>query len=288
MIRYFIPSRLAPSLLALVSLACGPTEAPDTATESPSNANALTFDALRVEEISASRAVFRFTTSQPTECEAEFGTTRTELDQRATDPEMGDELSHDHEVPLEDLRPDTTYFVRARVDPSDSGPIYSDIISFATEAAAVGSNDSVAVANLVVVNVSSEWGGANGGFAAARAIDSSMATEWSSLGDGDAAWIEIGFGDSSAQNTLTEVAVSGFAFRSRKMADGTAIIRSLQVTIGETTVGPFNTPSPDESYRFAFDTPLVGSSARIDAVTTTGGNTGAKEISFFTSPSSTD
>ena len=46
---------------------------------------------LRVEEVSATRAVVRFITSEPTTCEAEYGKSRDGLTLSASDPTMGDD-----------------------------------------------------------------------------------------------------------------------------------------------------------------------------------------------------
>ena len=46
-------------------------------------------------------------------------------------------------------------------------------------------------------------------------------------------------------------------------------------------MGPFDTPDPDQLYTFTFTSSVTARSARIEAVQTTGGNTGAKEIQFF-------
>jgi hypothetical protein len=105
-------------------------------------------------------------------------------------------------------------------------------------------------------------------------VDGQLSTEWATHGDGDNAWIAFDFG---RQRQITR-----FEFRSRRMADGSSIITSVQLTFSDDVVlGPFSTPDPDVVYGFDFETAVVSRSVRVDAVTTTGGNTGAREIRFL-------
>ena len=234
---------------------------------------------LRVEEITANRAVVRFDTSVPTSCEAEWGTAEDALDNTATDPDMEEgELAIEHEVPLEDLSPDQVYFMRARATDAAGNTYYSDIESFRTMSGddmPDGTNVALMSAGSRVTDVSSNFGNAanDATWGASNAIDGSMSTEWSTNGDGDDAWVTIDFGQ--MRN------IERFGFRSRKMADGTSIVTSVRIVLdGDAAMGPFSTPDPDERYVFDI-TPTLTRSVRVEAVTTTGGNTGAKEIQFF-------
>ncbi|MBW2686830.1 MAG: hypothetical protein JRE19_13075, partial [Deltaproteobacteria bacterium] len=75
--------------------------------------------------------------------------------------------------------------------------------------------------------------------------------------------------------------IEAFGFRSRKMTDGTSIITSVQIIFdGDTMMGPFATPDPDQRYTFEI-APTRAQRVRVEAVTTTGGNSGVKEIEFF-------
>ncbi len=60
------------------------------------------------------------------------------------------------------------------------------------------------------------------------------ATEWSTAGDGNAAWLEIDLGESSQ--------MTGIAFCTCQIADGTAITNSFAITIDDSrTLGPYPT-----------------------------------------------
>jgi len=240
----------------------------------------VSFIDVRAEEIGSSRAVIRFQTSRPTSCEVEYGTERDALTLRATDPSMDDdELDIDHEVALEDLQPDTTYFYRGYTVDADGQVFRSAIESFVTLASGVDAdlrNVALLEEGAAVVQVSSNFGGAENDetWGANAAFDGLMSTEWATNGDGDDASVTIDLGQ---PRTL-----SAFGFRSRKMADGSSIIRSVQLIVDENTIlGPYETPDPDGFYRFEIDPQVEATLVRIEAVTTSGGNSGAKEIQLF-------
>lgn len=235
---------------------------------------------LRVEELTDVRAVVRFDTSLPTSCEVEWGLTADALVNTATDPSMEEgEVAIEHEVPLEDLSPDTMYFWRAKGTDVDERTFYSDVLSFRTPMGTTmptGENVATMTMGTSVVDVSSNFAGmANANtWGANNTIDGSMSTEWSSDGDGDDAWVTLDFG------VMRDV--QSFGFRSRKMLDGTSIVTSVRLIFdGDTTMGPFATPDPDLRYEFPL-TPIRARQVRVEVVTSTGGNTGAKAIQFFT------
>lgn len=247
--------------------------------DDPTSPTVVDFIDLRIEEVSSARAVVRFETSEPTTCEAEFGVDADALDQRATDPSMEpDAYSVDHEVFLEDLAPSTNYFVRARAELPSGEVSYSDTYEFTTAmAVAVDSliNYALATRGGTIGGVSSNFGGGtNDSFwGANNAIDGQMSTEWSSNGDGNNAWILIDFGQ---RRRLTH-----FEFRSRQMPDGTAITTSIQVQFGDSEpLGPFATPEPEQVYRFELGS-IEAESVRLDILTSTGGNTGIREVRFL-------
>lgn len=247
-----------------------------------SKQESITFDNLRIEDIGISRAVLRFDTSVPTTCEAEYGLSADELSNTAIDPNMMEgafELAH--EIPLEDLLPATTYYYRAKATDAQGVTAYSDVQSFST---LIGPTDGlVNIAALekgaLVTSVSSNFGGSsdnNSSFGANKAFDNIMATEWSSNGDGDDAFVEIDLGETKVIEML--------AFRSRKMSDGSSIILSFEILAnGLTKLGPYETPDPDILYTFDLDEPLSARTIRLDAVSTTGGNTGIKEFQLLQS-----
>ena len=56
---------------------------------------------------------------------------------------------------------------------------------------------------------------------------------------------------------------------------------ALIIDDGRLTLGPFATPDSNVEYSFEFETPVTANSVRVEAVTSTGGNTGAREIRFY-------
>ncbi len=242
---------------------------------------AVAFMNLRVEDIGAGRAVVRFDTNIPTTCEASYGIVADVLDLSATDPNMvPGNLAMGHNVPLEDLMSSQTYFWRAMASNRDGKTYTSERFQFVTLASDQSpgiKNVAVLGAGATVMGVSSNFGGVgnDASFGVNNAFDGMMATEWSSNGDGNDAWVELDFGQKRSLAT--------FGFRSREMSDGTSIIQSVRLVFdgGETTAGPFMTPDPTVRYTFDFEQPISASTVRIEAVDTTGGNTGAREIEFF-------
>lgn len=235
---------------------------------------------LRVEEVAGNRAVVRFETSLPTSGEVQFGTSEDELDRSAIDVAMAPgELSFVHEVPLEDLEPDTEYTWRARAVDRDHAVVLTEPDSFTTlddESEAEGDNVALRSAGAKVFEVSSNWGGGKNDstYGADHAFDGKMASEWASDGEGDAAWIELEFGGLRR--------ITGFGFRSRHMSDGSSVIRRVELAFdGDTERGPFDAPDATQRYLFPIEPPVEASRVRIEAVETTGGNTGAREIEFY-------
>ncbi len=239
------------------------------------------FTNVRVDSESGDRAVVRFGTALETSCKASYGLVVSALDATATDPDMEPgRLVVEHQVPLENLRPLTTYWYQAHALDADGKEYVSDAGSFTTTAGdAVLAMTNVARASMgtTVVGVSSNWDltGNEALFGANNVSDGDMYTEWSSNGDGDGAYVVLDFGQS---RSLTH-----FGFRSRKMRDMTSITTSVRLVFddGAAVLGPFATPDPDHRYAFAFAQPITARKVRVEAVTSSGGNTGAKEIQFF-------
>jgi len=240
---------------------------------------------LRVEELTHVRGVVRFETSIPTTCAVVWGTTEDELDNVSVDPDMAEgELSADHNVPLEDLSPSTTYYWRGYVEVDDQSAT-SELQSFTTlPGPGTGpelENVALPSAGTTVVGVSSNFGGGanDSTWGVDHAIDGMMSTEWATNGDGDDAWFELDLGE------MREISHVGF--RSRKMTDGTSIISGFQLVTRasadgpETTLGPFDAADPDERYEFELESPTTMRFVRLEAVQTTGGNTGVKELELL-------
>lgn len=258
---------LVTGLLAL--LACGK--------EDPGPAGFLD---VRVEQLASARAVVRFQTTQPATCKVEFGTVESNLDRTATDPNMVEgNLVTDHTVPLEDLTPDTAYFFRAVATTKAGETSRSGVATFRTLTGQVNTTlRNVALGSLgtTVSSVSSNYGGGglDSAYGANHALDGQMSTEWATNGDGNGAWLELDLGQ---PRTLHEL-----GFRSRKMSDGTSIITSVRVSLdGAAFQGPFATPDPDTTYRFVLGAPVTAQHVRLESVTTTGGNTGAREVELW-------
>lgn len=279
----FVPAfvlALVMASFALVAAGCGE--------ETVDKAEPVTFSDLRVEEVSASGAAIRFETSAPVSCVLEYGTAPDALDQTEVE-EMEEPYMRDHEVWLTDLEAETTYYLRAVATDEDEREFLSEVVEFTTSAASAGqgvpgAGNLLNVASQAnggtIIGVSSNFGGApnDRGFGANAAIDGDVGTEWSTDGDGDDAWVEIGL---AAEKTIERV-----GFRSRKMADGTSIVESFKIVAtggadDRAERGPFETPDPNQTYYFELDERVSGTSFRFEAVTSTGGNTGAREVMLF-------
>lgn len=243
----------------------------------------VTFSNLRVEMVTATRAVARFNTSAPTSCRVLFGQDAAALTRSATDPNMAPgTLVTDHTVPLEDLTAMATWHWRAEAVDQDKRTFLSDPQSFTTAmGVSTGNLTNVALrsAGTTVTAVSSNYGGAgvDSAWGANNAVDGAMATEWATQGDGDGAWLDLDLG------VTREVVRLGF--RSRKMTDGTSIIQAFRVRVEDGTwLGPFESPNPDETYSFDLAAPVMTRTIHLEATRTTGGNTGAREIEVYTAP----
>lgn len=263
------------SLIAAAMTACGNGKA------SNATSSALEFSHLRVEDIGVTSAVVLFDTSLPSSCEVEYGLTQNNLDGHATDPSMTPgTLVLTHRVPLLSLSPATTIYYRARATDANLRSYFSDTLSLGTlsnDADAGSANVALLSAGTTIVGVSSNYGNADNAsaYGANNAIDGELATEWATNGDGNAAYIVLDFG----QNRT----ISKFTFRGRKMADGSSLMTSIRVVAPESNneLGTFDTPNPDITYSLDLSSPMTVRQMRLEAVETTGGNTGAAEIQFF-------
>jgi len=76
------------------------------------------------------------------------------------------------------------------------------------------------------------------------------------------------------------------AYRSRRMTDGSSIVNKFQLLVVDDSanpfvLGPYETPDPSQLYTFDVNPPVNVERIRFEALETTGGNTGAKEIQLF-------
>jgi len=218
-----------------------------------------------VVDPSGTAATVDVDTTIPVACSVIYGTDDS-FGSIAVDDDMSGGAHQDHGPRLTGLTPDTEYsYILQGSDAA--GVIYrSDVMTFRTPVAietGLGAN----IASFgAVTGASSEFSDA---FAASMAIDGDLGTEWSTAGDGDDAWIEIDLG--------ADHRISGFAFRTREMGDGTAITETFTVAIDGASIGTF----PAGSTPVALTEPVVGRVLRFDADRTSGGNTGAVEIEIF-------
>jgi hypothetical protein len=214
-------------------------------------------------------AVVQVQTDPPTVCAIAYGRTAS-LGSIANDPSMGGTAIARHSVVLGGLTPNATY--RFRLTATDAqGRVFQtrDLATFRTtpsKTAAVGRDLAVGAK---IVAVSSQFGG---GYRADNAVDGNLSTEWSSAGDGSRAFITIDLG--------AERKVTGVAFLTREMSDGSAITRSFAVVVdGGRRYGPF--PAGNRVDPRVARVSFTGRRLRFEVVTSTGGNTGAAEIQVF-------
>ncbi|MEK9164053.1 MAG: discoidin domain-containing protein [Chloroflexota bacterium] len=209
-------------------------------------------------------------------CAVVYGAT-SNYGQIATDTDMAGGGHSVHHPTLTGLQPDTLYYARFEGVGPDGTLYRSDEYTFrtppATSPASGEANLASPQAGARITGVSSNYGGGadDSTYGGLRAIDGNPGTQWSSDGDGDEAWIET---ELAAETRVTRV-----GFWTRTMGSS-AQINSFQVVTdkGETT-GPFDLPDAAEIYYF--DTDFTARRLRFEAVTSSGGNTGAVEIEVY-------
>ncbi len=119
-----------------------------------------------------------------------------------------------------------------------------------------------------VLEASSEFGSS---WLASNAIDADPLTEWSSAGDGDDAFLTLDLGQPRQ--------VSGVAYLTRSMADGTATVTLFAVVIDGVRYGPFPAGNPADPS--VTDLAITGQVFRFEVEESTGGNTGAVELAVY-------
>jgi hypothetical protein len=219
-------------------------------------------------------------TSIPVACSVVYGTTN-EYGQIAVDTDMAGSGHNDHHPVMSHLEPDTTYYLRFQGTGPDGTLYRSEEYTVRTLADSDakapempgGKNLALPANGGSISRVSSNFGGGGNGssFGANDAIDGNMGSEWSSQGGGDDAWIEIELAE--------EAEVLAVGFRTRTMGDSAQIFTFQIVADGRATSGPFELPASNSIYYFPVT--IVASRLRFEAVTTSGGNTGAVEIEVY-------
>jgi hypothetical protein len=207
---------------------------------------------------SGTAATLTVSTTIPAACSVVFGMDET-FGSIATDMDMAGGAHTDHRPLLSPLTPGTTYLYRLQGTAADGTLYVSRVMSFRTPDAPATGEDLARGAT--IVEVSSEFGA---GWEATRAIDGDLGTEWSSRGDGDDAFIELDLGAPRA--------IGSVGWDTRSMADGTATTETFTLTadgveIGTFPAGPATAPVT-----------LTAQVLRFDVASSTGGNTGAREI----------
>ena len=194
--------------------------------------------------------------------------------QQSTDPGMGGFPHDDHSAPLRGLQPDTVYHYRLQGTGPDGAIYVSSDMTFRTPPAASSADEgprnlASAEAGARVVDVSSEFGGA--AWAGANAIDGDPQTAWSSASDGDEAFITVEIAEPSA--------IGEVGLWTRTMGTSAQITSFRVITDDGTVLGPFDVPAADRLYTFPVD--VTAMTLRFEAVSSSGGNTGAIEVAAF-------
>ena len=229
----------------------------------------------QISTLTSDTARLTYKASTPLACAVVYGTNR-QFGAVATDANMNGGALTEHHPIMTNLKPDTDYFYRLQGSAPNGNLYWSEVQSFHTPAAA--STNRINFASLAngasISKVSSNFGSVRNDqtWGANSAIDGSSATAWSSNGDGNNAFIEITLAKATAINSV-EV-------WSRAMSDGSAIIRSFNITVDSGQVfGPFTLTDTEKAYAF----PLVTTtkSLRLKVIESTGGNTGLVEWGIF-------
>lgn len=262
-------SRVAPLTFAALLAIAGATAAGATdATTSPATAERadvrdfaeIATGEPRVElDPSGTSATISVSTTVPAACSVVFGVNEA-FGAIATDMDMAGGAHTDHAPLLAPLQPGTTYLYRLQGTAADGTLYVSRVMSFRTPDAPPAGEDLAGAAT--IADVSSEFSAA---FAAANAIDGNPATEWSSRGDGDDAFITLDLGAPKE--------IGAVAFDTRSMTDGSAVTETFTLTADGTVVGTFPAGA-------TIPVTLTAQVLRFDVASSTGGNTGAREIAI--------
>jgi hypothetical protein len=210
-------------------------------------------------------AIVQVETNPPTVCAIAYGRTAS-LGSIADDPNMGGTAISRHTVILGGLTPGTTYrFLLTATDAQGRVFQTRELTTFTTRRKIAFPGQDIAIGAKVIA-VSSQWSNA---YRASNAVDGNLSTEWASDDDGDRAFITIDLG---RQRKIT-----GIAFITREMSDGSAITRTFALVVdGRRRYGPF--PAGNRLGPHIVPVSFTGRFLRFEVVQSTGGNTGAAEI----------
>ncbi|WP_144340819.1 discoidin domain-containing protein [Paenibacillus darwinianus] len=273
-------------LIAAIAIAATSFFGYQAATQSRSGVSEL--DASGIDfSFKNGNTIVSFTTEQPGFCQVLLGTKSGAYDFVAVES-MPEGPHTEHYNVIENLKPDTNYFYRIMLGTTGGNVLQSKEGSFTTSPnAAADTGDKQAAqkptgTNIAllsnggrILGVSSNYGGAanDRNWGAQMAIDGDPSTEWSSDGDGNNAWIEIGF-DKAYQ-------VNAIGFWTRTMGTSAEIKKLRVLSADGTELGSFDLQGPDEMQYFTLKEPVSTDSLRFEAADSSGGNTGAVEIEVF-------
>ncbi len=261
--------------LSLLLAACA---APPTPASGVSPIDAILVSGPEFVDIGPDTATLRAATTIAVACSVVYGETPA-YGHIAVDSDMAGGGHSDHHPLLTGLKPDTLYYARIQGVGPDGTLYRSEEYTFHTTPAVAASgplNLALPANGARVAGVSSNFGGGadDATWGALSAIDGSGATAWSSAGDGNEAWIEI---ELAAATHVTRV-----GFWTRTMGSSAEIESFQIVTDGGETVGPFTLTGAAETD--TFDTDFTATRLRFEAVTSSGGNTGAIAIEVYGDP----
>jgi len=229
-----------------------------------------------ITELDDSAATFSFDTTLATLSSTAYGKTAnfgSSIRMSSAEPSLN------HRMDLLALTPNTTYHHNTIVV-DQQGEIYPPFIgSFKTlenDEESQPKQNNVALLSLgaSIHAVSSNWnnGGNSSAFGANNTIDGDPSSEWSSNGDGNDAFIEIDLGQIYS--------ISSIGFWTRKMTDSAKISQFEVFDVDDNSLGIFTLP--DAKQRYIFDIPTGNHQfLRFEAVSSNGGNTGAKSIEIY-------
>lgn len=258
---------VAASLVSVLLAGCGGSEESDAAAQAPLPAEQLLDGPAKVTpEPGGTTAVLIASTKAKAACRVFFGRSPAADEGSATDTDMDKTGPHTtHKAVMTGLVPGTTYYYRFE-GTDESGQKFAGAGGTFTTAAAIKPEGKNLALNGTIKAFSSEY---SKEYSAKNAIDGDPATEWSTKGDGDKAAITIDLGK---VHDLT-----GLAFRTRSMSDGSAVIKEIEVTVDGRRYGPFTVAAGENLIPLK----VTGRVVQIKAVITTGGNTGAQDIAIY-------
>ena len=171
----------------------------------------------------------RVQTDPPTVCAIAYGRTAS-LGSIATIPAWAAPRSPSHTVVLGGLTPSTTYRFRLTATDAKGSVFQTRAADHLHDTPSTAGRHAGDIASARRSSPSARSGA--DAYRAANAVDGNLSTEWASAGDGDRAFITIDLGQRRH--------ITGVAFRTREMSDGSSITRTFAVVVdGGKRYGPF-------------------------------------------------